>query len=47
MRFKQTDVLMLNGEKATRLLSRVAEHMHHPIRRLRTRLILTSLWQEN
>jgi hypothetical protein len=39
-RFRSENTLLFCGEKAVRLLRRVAKYMHHPLRRLRAELIL-------
>jgi hypothetical protein len=39
-RFESENTLLFCGEKAVRLLRRVAKYMHHPLRRLRAELIL-------
>jgi hypothetical protein len=38
--FETVDALVFGGEKAVRLLRRIAKYIHHPLRRLRAELIL-------
>jgi len=38
--FETVDALVFGGEKAVKLLRRIAKYIHHPLRRLRAELIL-------